>query len=250
MKDAAVAQLVEHPPCKRTVRGSMPRGGTILTAHQACYMPHLAFFAKFAQADLVCILDTVQFGAKAWENRCHIKTAQGPLLLTVPVESGHLQKTGGNIRIVHNGWARKHCRSIELAYSKAPFFEEYFYELHNIISTGYEYLSTLNTALLGWLMAHYNIKMPMTLASVHHFAGTKSDLVLDMCRKLGAREYIFGSQGRDYADLEAFAAAGIRVRFQDFDARPYAQLHGDFLPRMSAIDALFNLGPAARELLT
>lgn len=221
----------------------------ILTAHQLCYMPYLGTLQKFFQADCAVLLDTVQFGAKAWENRCHINTAQGPLLLTVPVESGHLQRTGGEIRIVNNGWGRKHVRSIELAYRKAPYFKVYFPWLQSILLDSWERLADLNAELLETLMAEFRINVPVVKASGHDFRGEKSALVLDMCQKLGASQYIFGSQGRGYADVEAFTKAGILVRFQDFDARPYRQLHGDFAPRMSAIDALFNLGPAARELL-
>ena len=31
-------------------------------------------------------------------------------------------------------------------------------------------------------------------------SGKKSDLVLDMCKKLKAKKYIFGSQGKNYAN--------------------------------------------------
>jgi len=66
--------------------------------------------------------------------------------------------------------------------------------------------------------------------------------VLDMCRQLGATEYVFGAMGRDYADVLAFDAAGIKVEFQEYKHPTYPQLHGPFEPYMGALDLLFNVG--------
>jgi hypothetical protein len=70
-----------------------------------------------------------------------------------------------------------------------------------------------------------------------------------MCRQLKADVYIFGSQGRDYADVGKFLAAGVEPYFQDYRHPTYGQLHGKFLPYMSAIDLLFNEGPRSRDIL-
>lgn len=48
---------------------------------------------------------------------------------------------------------------------------------------------------------------------------------------------------------ERFQAEGIEVVFQEFHHPTYAQLYGDFLPNLSAIDLLFNGGPQALELI-
>jgi hypothetical protein len=70
-----------------------------------------------------------------------------------------------------------------------------------------------------------------------------------MCKQLGASTYIFGAQGRNYADVGSFAAAGIDARFQDYQHPSYPQLHGIFEPFMSVIDLLFNAGPESARIL-
>jgi hypothetical protein len=70
-----------------------------------------------------------------------------------------------------------------------------------------------------------------------------------MCKQLGATTYIFGAQGRNYADVAAFAAAGIDARFQDYQHPTYPQQHGAFEPYMSLIDLLFNVGPESANIL-
>jgi WbqC-like protein family len=74
-------------------------------------------------------------------------------------------------------------------------------------------------------------------------------LVLEMCRKLGADAYVFGTLGRDYAKVEDFQRANIRIGFQDYRHPQYPQLHGGFVPHLSIIDLLFNCGPNSLEVL-
>jgi len=81
------------------------------------------------------------------------------------------------------------------------------------------------------------------------FFRTKSDLVLDMCLKLKADIYIFGTLGKDYADVEKFRRSGVTPVFQSYNHPVYKQLHGAFAPGMSILDLLFNEGPRSLDVL-
>ncbi|MDP2759241.1 MAG: WbqC family protein [Sideroxyarcus sp.] len=223
----------------------------ILTAHQPVYLPWLGLFHKIALAERFCIFDIAQYQTKDFNNRNKIKTHSGAIWLSVPVESkDHFSKRLSDIRIAKDGWGRKHFRSIDLAYRKAPYYAEYIGELEDIlVRTTYTYLADLNLATLEFGLRSFGIDIPIDTASQHDFKGAKSELVLDMCKKLGAEQYIFGALGRDYADVAAFNEAGIIPYFQDYRHPVYPQLHGEFLPYMSFIDLLFNCGKASREIL-
>jgi hypothetical protein len=223
----------------------------ILTAHQPGYLPWLGLFHKIAVADLFCYFDIVQYQTKDYNNRNKIKTHSGAIWLSVPVESkDHFEKCVGEIRIMQNGWQRKHVKSIQHAYQKALYFGDYGAELESILlRESHETLSALNLEILRFLLRALAIETPIVKASDYEFQGTKSDLVLDMCRQLKADVYVFGSQGRDYADVAKFQAAGVTPCFQDYRHPTYRQLHGEFLPYMSVIDLLFNEGPRSREIL-
>jgi hypothetical protein len=223
----------------------------ILSAHQPVYLPWLGLFHKIALADKFCIFDIAQYQTKDFNNRNKIKTHTGPIWLSVPVESkGHFAKPLAQIKIINKGWNRKHFHSIDLAYRKAPFYRDYIGELETILVTrSYESLAVLNRATLEFGLRALDIKTPLVVASDYGFRGHKSDLVLDMCKQLGATAYIFGAQGRNYADVGTFSAAGIDARFQDYQHPTYPQQHGAFEPYMSVIDLLFNAGPDSAKIL-
>lgn len=222
----------------------------ILTAHQPVYLPWLGLFHKIALAELFCIFDIAQYQTKDYNNRNKIKTNAGPIWLSVPVESrDHFEKKICDIRIVQNGWNRKHLKSIQLAYQKAPYYKDYIDPLEKILGTRYEFLTDLNTEILQFSLAALGIEVPVVKASDHAFSGYKSDLVLDMCVKLKADDYIFGAQGKNYADVASFEKQNIAVSFQDYVHPRYPQLHGEFEAYMSVIDLLFNTGPEAFSVL-
>ena len=51
----------------------------------------------------------------------------------------------GDIRIVQNGWQRKHAKSIQYAYQKALYFRDYSAELESIlVGQSFGTLSALN----------------------------------------------------------------------------------------------------------
>ena len=99
----------------------------ILTAHQSSYLPWLGFFHKIALSDTFVLLDNVQFEKNSFSNRNKIKGHRESFWLTVPVDlEGHLHKKISDIKIVDNRiWRKKHLKSIEQSYSKAPFYKKY-----------------------------------------------------------------------------------------------------------------------------
>lgn len=223
----------------------------ILTAHQPVYIPWLGLFHKIALAEEYCIFDIAQYQKKDFNNRNKIKTQNGPLWLTVPVESkNHFEKSLKDIKIINNGWNRKHFKSIDLAYRKAPFYSLYIDEIEDLlINRQYDFLVDLNRVVLDFCLKALSLSPPIWTASDFQFRGVKSDLVLDMCRHLGASEYVFGKLGEDYANVQDFTSCGVKPFFQQYQHPEYPQLHGQFEPYMSVIDLLFNVGPESLAVI-
>src|SRR5688572_15408599 len=123
----------------------------ILTAHQPVYLPWLGLFHKIFLAEQFCIFDIAQYQTKDYNNRNLIKTNHEPIWLSVPVESkNHFQKKLCDIKVINNGWNKKHIKSIQLAYQKAPYFKEHFDGLQQILARQYEFLTDLNTDILKY----------------------------------------------------------------------------------------------------
>lgn len=223
----------------------------ILTAHQSVYLPWLGLFHKIALADMFVLYDHVQFQTSGWNHRNRIKTAKGPKWLTVEIQQrDHLNKTLLETQTIdQKPWRRKHLRSIEQNYAKAPYFKHYIDFFINTYSRSWPSLIELNLHQLSWLLDTLGIEASIKRASTMGLQGKKNDMALDMCRVTGADLLIFGAQGRDYADRDAFAAAGIDIYFQDYRHPVYPQLYGDFVSHLSVIDLLFNCGPASLDIL-
>ena len=81
----------------------------------------------------------------------------------------------------------------------------------------------------------------------YDLTGQKSDLILNMCKVINAKTFIFGSFGREYIEKDKFDK--IQYRFQNFKHPEYKQMHGDFISHMSFIDLLFNYGDDAVNIL-
>jgi hypothetical protein len=224
----------------------------ILTAHQPVYLPWLGLFHKITLADKFCFFDEVQYQAKDWNNRNKIKFNNGTAnWLTVPVlRKSYLSHSYLELKINNSiPWQRKHWNSIRLNYSKAPFYSMYSKELQKFYEMNWEYLSELNYEMLLFFLDALNISIPVVRMRDFDFQGKKSDLVVDMCLQLEADIYIFGEQGKSYADVMEFKKAGVLPVFQEYQHPVYPQLHGDFVSHLSIIDLLFNCGPESLAIL-
>ena len=91
--------------------------------------------------------------------------------------------------------------------------------------------------------------MQIESAEDFSFTGAKADLILDMCTKLKADTYIFGKQGRGYADPQTFLNSGIVPIFQNYKYPVYPQLYGQFASYLSIVDLIFNCGDDSLDIL-
>jgi len=224
---------------------------TIAAIHQTQYLPYLGFFHKLSQADIFVVMDNVEFLRRGLQHRNKIKTTKGEQWLTVPVL--HKQKQLINEVKINPDypWARKHWGAICTNYSPAPYFNLYAEELKEILFRDWENLHDLNITLMVWVMRKLGIKIPVIYLSELPVRGSKSQRLIEACQAVNAQTYISGSGGKNYMDLDEFAAANIRVVWQEFTPPTYPQLFPDvgFIPNLSVLDVLFCCGPDSRRFL-
>ncbi|MBI2552443.1 WbqC family protein [Candidatus Uhrbacteria bacterium] len=222
----------------------------ILTAHQPTYLPWLAFFHKIALSDAFCSFDIAQYRRRGF-NRNTIKTAQGTCFLTVPLLThGYREKQLWQMEIDNStDWRSKHFRSLMVSYKHAPFWSSYADFFEDVYKRDWKYFSELTDYILLWFLKELDIKVRYSKASEMHFEGKGSELVLDMCKKLGADAYIFGAFGKRYVKTKDFKGAGVQPYFQDYHYPKYPQQWGEFVSKLSIVDLLFNCGGKSLEVL-
>lgn len=210
-----------------------------VTVHQPDFMPWLGFFARWRDSDLYVVLDDVQFLRRGWHHRDRIKTAAGPAWLTVPVrKKGRFEQLICDVEVEDGSWRRKHLAAIAAAYARAPRFAEVFPLLEEVYGRNHTRLMDLNLDLLRLFARLLGITTPTALASEHAIASSGTERLVALCQAHGADAYLTGTGSRDYLDESLFTARGIRVEWQEYTTTPYPQLHGEFTPRLSALDYL------------
>lgn len=224
----------------------------IISINQPAYLPWAGYFDRIIKSDKHIILDHVQFEKNSLTNRNKIKTAQGESLLSVPVKTKGKFKDCAIRDLETNDtldWRRKHFQSIKGSYSKADFFVEHSDFFESVYAEKWPLLYPFIEKINGYLFEELGVKTPMVLSSTLDPQATKSDLVLELCQKMGATQYLSGPFGRDYLDKESFDAVGIEILFHSYTPPVYPQLYGDFIGGLSVIDMLFNCGAKSGEIL-
>lgn len=225
---------------------------------QSNYLPWRGYFDMVRQADLLVLYDSVQYTRRDWRNRNRIKTPQGAQWITVPVEvKGRYDQAVDDTRIADPAWAEAHKRSIELAYRRAPAFEETAAWLMPALdAAGAEtHLSSVNEGLQRAVMERLGIRTVLCrctdlLDRAEMAEMDASERLLALCRAAGATTYLSGPAAKPYLDESLFHAVGMQVAWMDYSGYPdYPQLWGEFEPRVSVVDLFFNTGAEASRYL-
>lgn len=227
----------------------------IVAAHQPNFMPWLGYFDKMQKADLFVSVDHVQMERQSYQTRTSIKTGEGARVLTVPVVQDSrgeriVDKRIDNSRGGRSSWSRKTLLTLKYAYQSAPHFRAHEPAVAELLGARWERLEELNHGLIDFCRGALGIRTPMIRSSALKLGGAKSDMVLNMCREVGADVYLAGAgASKSYLDVAAFERAGVRVVWQDFAHPRYVQ-HPDagvFIEKLSALDLIFNCGPRGAE---
>ena len=167
-----------------------------------------------------------------FRNRCVIAGANGPIILSVPLEDGRDQKKPvKDVRIARGtDWQGQHWKTIVSCYNRSPWFEFYREELESFYRQSYQWLADWNMACAGWMFK--KLGFPVELSLTTEFQ----------------REY----PGPGYLDWRnKLLPKTIR---QDFpEAVIYRQVFEErlgFIPHLSVLDLLFCEGKNAANLLS
>ena len=217
----------------------------IVSIHQPQYVPWLPYFSKIARADTFVFLDNVQFQKNGLHNRNELKNSNGRFWLTVPV-SAHLGDKLKEVKIVNTGWSKKHIKSIKLNYGKSINYEFFTNHIQNILEQNSENLVDLNIKIIEIICRKYfKIDTEIIRQSDIDVEGEKSELILNICKNLNAKNYLSGPGGEDYLNESAFEKHKIDITYlKNTFPQEYSQLHPKlgFINNISALDFIFNVG--------
>lgn len=223
---------------------------TTVAIHQPQYLPWMPYFQKLSQADCFVFLDNVQYQSRGLQNRNQVKGPNGAVWLTVPVKSNRGDLIS-QIPMVDGKWKKKHTATIEQFYSKAPFFDLYSSRIKPVIMSEISLLSELNKQLINVFVDILDIQTKLLDASSLTVSGSKQEMIIDICREVNATVYLSGCGAKDYQSSNNFENHGISLRYHDSVLPTYDQCFArqGFVPGMSALDTVLNLGEDAAQYL-
>ena len=220
-----------------------------LSAHQPVYLPGLILFNKIALSDVFVFLSDVQFKRRSWHVRNHVRNGDQAIWLSVAVDkasgqSNTIRQTGFG----DTDWKRKHLVSLQMAYGSRPFFKTYFPAIADLIQADYPNLAMLNITLIRHFCMLLELQATLIDSAELDHCGDNQDRLISLCHAAEAEGYISNIGAAAYVDEAGFTAQGITHVWQAFTPPVYEQGKA-FLPNLSIVDALFNLGPQTAELV-
>lgn len=184
------------------------------------YFGPIQWYQKLYRAEHVVIEQWESFQKQTYRNRCLIATTQGIQALTVPVVRGETSLMK-DIRISdHGNWRHLHWNALQSAYGESPFFDYYQDDIRPFYEQHWTYLLDFNEAIRARMCELIDITPEVSLSRVFN-AKADDDF----------REAI--NPKHPAPDADFIPKAYYQV---------YQQKHG-FLPNLSILDLLMNMGP-------
>lgn len=190
------------------------------------YFPCISYVARLLADDapVIEIFDT--YHKQTYRNRCHVMTANGVQMLSVPVKqvNGNHTMTKDMVISTVEPWQQIHRRCLESAYMSSPYFEHYYCYLSPIFEQHFEKLIDLNDAALKAILKMLKVKKEISYTS----------------------DYVKEAE-KDFRNL--FVKRPVESQSP---ITPYYQVFENkfpFAPDLSVLDLIFNEGPEAMDYI-
>ena len=222
-----------------------------LVVSQPMFIPWAGLFEQIRLADVYVHYDDVQMPVgRSFMSRVQIKTGNGIQWLSASIDRRRSKQLIADTYLVEDAdWRARHLNLLQQNYREADHFESMFRVAREIYARPETNLAAFNQHAIEYFAGLLDLATEFHVASTLAIEGGGTQRLIDICRHFGASEYITGHGARNYLDHEAFEQNGISVSYMDYALRPYEQLHGDFTPYVTILDALANVGESARSML-
>ena len=206
---------------------------------QPYFLPYIGYYQLINYCDAFVIYDDVKYTKKGWISRNRIQK-----LGLVHNISLQIQRDSDNLRISERKLAidfdrEKLYRQISGAYSQFPFWQDSRTVIENTIKKDGENLFNYLEYSIRTVIDHLGISTPIYVSSnLTNNLLSGSERVIEICRTLGANEYINPIGGIDLYKSEVFRENGLSLYFLRSNLTPYLQSDVPFIPGLSIIDAM------------
>ena len=185
------------------------------------YFPPISHWKLIKSSDLLWSINS-RYNKQTLTNRTYIDSANGELMLTVPIKhSGKNQpRVFSDIKLdLSSDWKKNHFKSIKICYQSSPFYEFYEDDIISFFKLDFENLYDLNFKSIKMVCNWLKIKMP---------------------------EDIYNKKNKYDCKIQDFTHLSNSKRTSYLKQKKYNQTfetNNGFINDLSVIDLIFNCGP-------
>ncbi|MBP6385431.1 MAG: WbqC family protein [Pseudarcicella sp.] len=193
---------------------------------EAQYFPSIKYIAAINAHQEIIIEAYEHFEKQSYRNRCTIETSNGNEQMIVPIIDGTKKIIMKDARIDYSHeWSRRHCRAIQTAYGRSPFFEYYAEPIFELINKKMTFLLDLNLEILSFCLKNLKINKPISLSENY-----QKTVIDDLRNSIHPKK--------------------TNEKLNFYSPKPYRHNFSvDFIENLSVIDLLFCQGPKAKEII-
>lgn len=216
-----------------------------LAIMQPYFYPYLGYWQLINAVDRFVIYDDVNYIKSGWINRNRILINGVATYITVPLyqSSSYKRICDTQLQTLIN-WSDKVLKKIENTYKKTPYFTDVFPIIKKIILYKTvnlaDFLANQLIELSKLMSLDTEIVLTSRIYENHQLSG--QERVIDICKCEKTDIYLNAIGGQSLYDSKTFSEAGIKLQFIEMKPLPYPQKSIEFIPYLSIIDVLMNVG--------
>lgn len=224
-----------------------------LAVMQPYFFPYIGYWQLMNAVDTYVIFDDVNFINRGWVNRNKILFGGKTRYINLPLLGASQNKLINEVKVNKEKKEMKRVMSIiKEAYRKAPFFDEVYPVVKEILNSEADTVSTFIADSFRFMCLYLGIGTERFMSSnIDKDTSLKGeDKIIDICEKLGADHYINAIGGIGLYHAYKFKEHGMELSFLKTEEKVYKQFGNDFVGNLSIIDVMmFNSREDVRWML-
>ena len=220
---------------------------------QPYFFPYLGYWQLMNAVDEYVIYDDVNFIKNGWINRNYILLNGEKHLLTLPLDKASPFELINQIKITSDSIRKqKLLRTIEQAYKKAPYFNQVYPIVKDVIEEETFLISKALEKQFKLVNDYIGIKTKLIISSKLEKNNklTGQDKVIYICKILKGTDYYNAIGGQQLYSKDDFAKENINLYFLKMNNIEYPQFKNSFIPSLSIIDVMmFNSPEQINQML-
>lgn len=219
---------------------------------QPYFFPYIGYWQLMNAVDKYVVYDDVNYIKGGWANRNNILVDGKPHRINLLLKKASPNKLFNETEILHDFDEKKLLKTISIAYAKAPYYNEVFPLITQILNNTEICLSKYLIDSFKIINQYIGITTDLIVSSeLKKDCSLKGeDKVIHICKLLNADEYYNAIGGTELYNRERFAENNIELHFLKTNDIIYPQFKNEFVPNLSIIDVMmFNSKEQIKNML-